>query len=293
MNVLLGVDTLTYHCRLEAEDTSLEEVMEEVAQLGGDFVQMNAHHLRRRSAAEIEDLAGHARGLRLGLTLSGDVVGRAARGDTVQEGTARVSAWLELARRLGSPFARVSSGFYRNEMLGDIQRIRAEQSYVIDALRLATGATTDTTKVLLENHSDFTPNEYIEIVRSVGSDRVGVFLDLINPVSLLLDPLPTIEQLASLAVAGHAKDYRIRSNYVEDKFFRHGFEVQWCYPGEGLADLPALVGALGHARTAAPYFLSIEGLDNHPGVADQRERLSASLSLLRGLVESSFGSTGS
>ena len=30
----------------------------------------------------------------------------------------------------------------------------------------------------------------------------------------------------------------------------------------------------------APYRLSVEGLDNHPGVADQRQRLSASLEYL-------------
>jgi hypothetical protein len=35
---------------------------------------------------------------------------------------------------------------------------------------------------------------------------------------------------------------------------------------------------------AEPYRLSIEGLDNHPGVADQRERLEASLRFLRSFL---------
>lgn len=281
--MLLGVDTLSYHCRLVAGEIGLEAVVDEVAEVGGEFVQLNAVHLRGASDARISELRGRAEAAGLGLTLSGDVVGRARDGEDPSAGARRVEAWLELARRLGSPFARVSSGFYRNELAGDEAAVRAELAYVVDALRLAAAEAPEGVRVLLENHSDFTPGEYVEIVETVGRDRVGVFLDLINPVSLLLDPLPVITELAPLAVAGHAKDYRLESRYVEDGFHRRGFEVQWCYPGEGVADLPRLVGAL---RTAAgaPYHLSIEGLDNRAGVADQRERLASSLRLLRSLA---------
>ena len=281
--MLLGVDTLSYHCRLVAGEISLEEVLDEVAGLGGEFVQLNAVHLRGASDARVEELRQRAGALGLGLTLSGDVVGRARDQEPPEEGARRVQGWLDLARRLGSPFARVSSGFYRNELAGDEAAVRAELAYVVDALRLAAAEAPEGVQVLLENHSDFTPGEHLEIVESVGPERVGVFLDLINPVSLLLDPLPVVTELAPLAVAGHAKDYRVVSSYVEDGFHRRGFEVQWCYPGEGVADLPALVAALPRA-TAAPYHLSIEGLDNRAGVADQAERLGASLGLLRKLA---------
>jgi sugar phosphate isomerase/epimerase len=175
-------------------------------------------------------------------------------------------------------------------MLGQPDRIRAEQRYLIEALEVvsrraeATGVT-----VLLENHSDFTPDEYVEIIESVGMGRIGVFLDIINPVSMLLDPVPVVRQLAPWAIAGHAKDYRLQSNYVEDRFHRRGFDVQYCYPGEGVADLPSLINALVAAQTAPAYHLSIEGLDNHPGVADQRERLASSLAVLRRLIEQAGG----
>jgi sugar phosphate isomerase/epimerase len=290
VEILLGVDTLSYHCRLEGGEISLEQVLHEASELGADFVQLNAYHLRNRDRDGLADLRRLAGDDHLGLTLSGDVVGRAANGDSPGAGADRVMAWIELANRLSSPFVRVSSGFYRNEVLGQPDRIRAEQRYLVDALGLvadraeATGIT-----VLLENHSDFTPDEYVEIIESVGVGRVGVFLDIINPVSMLLDPVPVVRQLAPWAIAGHAKDYRLQSNYVEDRFHRRGFDVQYCYPGEGVADLPSLITALVVAQSTSTYRLSIEGLDNYPGVADQRDRLTSSLAVLRHLIEQAGG----
>jgi sugar phosphate isomerase/epimerase len=285
MDILLGVDTLSYHCRLVEGEISLEEVIRESAELGAAFVQLNAVHVKDRDERGVESLRVLADSLGVGLTLSGDVVGRAGSGDTVAEGAARVQAWVDLAERIGSPFARVSSGFYRNELIQFPEKILAEQRYVIDALRAATENSESTVKVLLENHSDFTADEYVEIIENVDRDRVGVFLDVINPISVLLDPLPVITRLAPWAPAGHVKDYRLVSRYVPDRFHRRGFDVQFCYPGEGVADLPALIGLLRDApERDTPYLMSIEGLDNAPGVADQRERLDASLKMLRDLT---------
>jgi sugar phosphate isomerase/epimerase len=285
MKILLGVDTLSYHCRLAEREISLEEVVRECAELGAAYVQLNAVHLQDYDEAAIDALVRAAGAAGIALTLSGDVVGRANRGDSVAEGAERVKGWVELAERLGSPFARVSSGFYRNELLGHPEQIVAEQRYVTGALQAATEGSSSSVKVLLENHSDFTADEYVEIIQSVDGDRVGVFLDVINPISVLLDPLPVITRLAPWAPAGHVKDFRMVSHYVPDRFHRTGFDVQFCYPGEGVADLASLVGLLRDApERDAPYMLSIEGLENQAGVADQRERLGASLKLLGDLT---------
>jgi len=285
VDIVLGVDTLSYHCRLAAGEISLEDVLREIADLGYTFVQFNAVHVRDRDTAGLEGLRALADDLGLGITLSGDVVGRVGNGDTVDGGVERITAWVALAETIGSPFARVSSGFYRAELFDEPGLIAAEQRYVTDTLRRAVDEVPGTVQILLENHSDFTADEYAEIIEGVGSDRVGVFLDLINPISSLQDPLPVISRLAPLAPSGHVKDFRLVSRYVEDRFHRRGFDVQWCYPGEGVADLTSLVGVLaGSADRAEPYRLSVEGLDNHPGVADQRERLAASLTFLRKLI---------
>ncbi|GEL21979.1 hypothetical protein PSU4_09330 [Pseudonocardia sulfidoxydans NBRC 16205] len=285
MDIVLGVDTLSYHCRLAAGEISLEDVLREIADLGYAFVQFNAVHVRERDTAALVGLRALADDLGLGITLSGDVVGRVGNGDTVDGGVERITAWVALAETIGSPFARVSSGFYRAELFDEPGLIAAEQRYVTDTLRRAVDEVPGDVQILLENHSDFTADEYAEIIAGVGSDRVGVFLDLINPISSLQDPLPVITRLAPLAPSGHVKDFRLVSRYVQDRFHRRGFDVQWCYPGEGVADLTSLVGVLaGSADRAEPYRLSVEGLDNHPGVADQRERLAASLTFLRTLI---------
>ncbi|OLT15460.1 hypothetical protein BJF78_01910 [Pseudonocardia sp. CNS-139] len=284
MSIVLGVDTLSYHCRLVTGDISLEDAMREIADLGASFVQFNAVHVKDRDQDGLEALRALAVALGLEITLSGDVVGRAGGGDDVCSGVERIKGWVELAETIGSPFVRVSSGFYRNELLAHPERIAVEQQYVTDTLRRAVTDVPGDVQILLENHSDFTSEEYTQIIRAVGSDRVAVFLDVINPISALQDPLPVIKELAPLAPAGHAKDFRIESRYVEDRFHRRGFDVQWCYPGEGVADLRSAMAVLAATERSAPYRLSVEGLDNYPDVADQRRRLTASLEVLRSLL---------
>ncbi len=284
MRVELGVDTLCYHMRLVDREITLDEVVREVADLGGRYVQLNAIHVRDYTADDLDRLRATAGERGVSFTLSGDVVGRASRGDTVQEGAARVKTWLELADRLDSPFARVSSGFYRQELAGSPELIRDEQRYIVDSLRIAAAENTSGRRILLENHSDFTPDEYIEIITTVGPDQVGVFLDVINPISVMADPIPTVAALFPWAPAGHVKDYRMASHYVEDGFHRRGFDIQWCYPGEGVADLPALLGVIAQSPREGVYQLAIEGLDNRAGLPDQRERLGPALEPVRGIV---------
>lgn len=276
MNVLLGVDTLTYHCRIEAAEISHQEIFAEAAELGFSFVQLNAYHLRELQPAVLSGLRRVAADTGIHLTLSGDVVGRASRGDTVESGVDRLAGWIEIAEMIGSPFVRCSSGFYRNELMKTPGAIADEQKYVTETLAAAAGRLPGNVQIVLENHSDFTPDEYVQIIEQVGSDRVRVFLDVINPVTMLLDPLPVVERLFPWASAGHVKDFKLVSRYVPDRFHRTGFDVQYCYPGEGVANLDALLGVLAGADRDDDYRLAIEALDSQAGVADQRDRLAAS-----------------
>lgn len=276
MNVLLGVDTLTYHCRIEAAEISHQEIFAEAAKLGFSFVQLNAYHLRDLQPTVLSGLRRVAADTGIHLTLSGDVVGRASRGDTVESGVDRLAGWIEIAEMIGSPFVRCSSGFYRNELMKTPGAIADEQKYVTETLAAAAGRLPGNVQIVLENHSDFTPDEYVQIIEQVGSDRVRVFLDVINPVTMLLDPLPVVERLFPWASAGHVKDFKLVSRYVPDRFHRTGFDVQYCYPGEGVANLDALLGVLAGADRDDDYRLAIEALDSQAGVADQRDRLAAS-----------------
>lgn len=196
-------------------------------------------------------------------------------------GVGRIHAWLERAGALRSPVLRVVSGFYRAELIGEPELIAAERRYVTAVLRAATPAAERAgITLLLENHSDFTVSEYEAIVGEAASERVGVFLDLINPVAALENPIAVVERLAPLARAGHVKDYVFDSIPTDDGYHRRGFEVLYRYAGEGVADLPGLIAALRRGVGERPFHLTVEGLDNRAHVADQRERLAPSLALL-------------
>jgi sugar phosphate isomerase/epimerase len=113
-----------------------------------------------------------------------------------------------------------------------------------------------------------------------------VFLDVTNAIAALGDPVSVVEQLAPLAYAGHVKDYRLRSIQQPDAYHRRGFEVLYCYPGEGVAPLPELIAALSRGVTESAFHLTIEGRENRADVDDQRARIAPSLAHLRLFIKS-------
>jgi sugar phosphate isomerase/epimerase len=288
--ISLGVDTLCWHLLLERGETTVEQVLEDASELGCACVQLNLHHVRARPVSQLAGVRERAEGLGLQLLASGDFLGQARNGDGLEVGTGRVEGWLERAEAIGSPFLRVASGFYRADLFGDPDAIELERRYVAGVLAASLPlAEAMGIRLLLENHSDFTVAEYRSIVDELGRDRMGVFLDLINPIAALDDPVPVVEELAPLAPAGHVKDYVFRSIQTDDAYHRRGFELLYRYPGEGVAPLGELVAALCRGVGRRDFFLTVEGLDNRAGVHDQRDRLRPSLALVRELVESHRG----
>jgi len=282
MTIAVGVDTLCWHMRLASGAIRVERVLEDAASLGVPFVALNLHHVRDRSVAELAPLRGRAGSLGLRLLAQGDFLGSPRRGDDIAAGVARVDAWVERAAALESPSLRLVSGFYRAELADKPELIEGERRYVSEVLaRASERARGAGVRLLLENHSDFTVDEYVRIVRDVGRDRMGVFFDLINPVVTFDDPVRAIERLAPLASSGHVRDFELRSIQQPDHYHRRGFEVLYRYPGEGAAPVAALVTRLAQVVGERPYDLSIEGLDSRADVDDQVQRLGPAIAYLR------------
>jgi sugar phosphate isomerase/epimerase len=285
VTIRLGADSLCWHLRLERGHLSPGKMLEEAAEAGASHVQLNLHHVRRLSNDQLSDLAQRAEILGLRLLASGDFVGAARHGDQVETGANRISGWLDGAAALGSPVLRLVSGFYRTDLADRPDLIALEQAYVVDVLRASVArAQSSGIRLLLENHSDFNVTEYLGILDAVSPAATGVFLDLINPVSMLQDPRPVVTALAPHAYAGHAKDYRFESIPTDDGYHRRGFSVLYRYPGEGVAPHAALLQALKEGVGTREFYLGIEGLDNRHDVADQTERLRASLRFLGELI---------
>jgi len=285
MTIAVGVDSLCWHMRLASGAITMERVLEDAASLDAPVLTLNLHHVRERSVRELRQLHVRAKSLGLRLLAQGDFIGSPRRGDDVGAGVERVDAWVERAAAAESPSLRLVSGFYRAELAGKPALIEAERQYVSEVLaRASENARAAGVRLLLENHSDFTVEEYERIVRDVGRDRMGVFLDLINPVVTFDDPMRAVERLAPLASSGHVRDFELRSIQQPDLYHRRGFEVLYRYPGEGVAPIAALVAKLAQVVGDRPYDLSIEGLDSRADADDQVARLRPALAHVRALL---------
>lgn len=93
-----------------------------------------------------------------------------------------------------------------------------------------------------ENHKDFRSAEYLPFLKALGSDRFAACVDLSNNFALLEDNHEVVEALAPVSAAAHMKDMAIA---VADD----GFLAADVILGEGIHDLPRMIGAL---RKAAP-----------------------------------------
>jgi sugar phosphate isomerase/epimerase len=105
-------------------------------------------------------------------------------------------------------------------------------------------------RLAVENHKDARIEQMLEALQSVGSEAVGMCVDMGNSVSLLEDPAEVIEAYAPYAFSVHLKDVAVRED--ED-----GFLMAQVPLGEGVVDLPRAVKAIAAHRPEANYSLEI------------------------------------
>ena len=93
----------------------------------------------------------------------------------------------------------------------------------------------------LENHKDWTLDEYVGLFKSYSSEYFGACLDFGNNLSLLDDVMETIEQAAPYAKATHFKDVAVAS-------CADGFAMAEVPLGTGILDLGRIVEVLERAQ---------------------------------------------
>ncbi|MCC6587356.1 MAG: sugar phosphate isomerase/epimerase [Bryobacterales bacterium] len=89
----------------------------------------------------------------------------------------------------------------------------------------------------LENHKDWTAEEFVAILKQYPSEYLGVCVDTGNNISLLDDPMEVVEALAPRAFSTHLKDMGVRP-------YEDGFLLSEVPMGEGLLDLKGMVEVL-------------------------------------------------
>jgi 3-oxoisoapionate decarboxylase len=85
-------------------------------------------------------------------------------------------------------------------------------------------------RMAIENHKDWTVEEFLGLLKQYSSPYVGVCLDLGNNISLLEDPMEVVEALAPYAFSTHIKDMGVQE-------YEEGFLLSEVPYGEGFLDL--------------------------------------------------------
>lgn len=195
--------------------------VELAAQHGFNLIQMADNlPLINMSSAELERLAAHVQSFGLEVELG-------ARG--IQGGN--LERHLELSHRFGAALLRVvvDGPDHHPSPAAVVQTLR-------DALPLfeAAGIT-----LAIENHDRFSARTLADIVAMLESPYVGVCLDTVNSFGALEGPGVVIETLGPFVANVHVKDFVVRR-----VAHNMGFTITGTPAGQGMLDLPGLLGSL-------------------------------------------------
>lgn len=152
---------------------------------------------------------------------------------------ARFEADLSAAKESGAAVMRsVCFGGRRYEAFDSAEAFRESADRARASLRLAAPVLKRLgMQLAIENHKDWLVAEMIGLLREVGSDHLGICVDLGNSIALLEEPTAVVEAFAPYAMSVHLKDIAVEM--CED-----GFLMSEVALGEGMLDLPAMAAAL-------------------------------------------------
>ena len=113
-------------------------------------------------------------------------------------------------------------------------------------------------KLAVENHIDYTADECLWLIESVGSPYFGLNFDTGNFLRLLDDPIGGMEKLAQYVFATHIKDLKVRKGVAPNEWFFFSSTPV----GDGLVDNQKLAQLLKEAGYQG--FLAVEVDHLHP-----------------------------
>ena len=104
--------------------------------------------------------------------------------------------------------------------------------------------------VALENHKDWTLEDFLRLLKTYQSEYLQVTLDFGNNISLLDDPYEVIEGLAPYAKSTHIKDMGLLP-------YADGFLLSEVPLGAGMLDLPRIVKTVQKANPNTKFSLEM------------------------------------
>ena len=152
--------------------------------------------------------------------------------------------YIPIARRCGSSVLRA---------VIDTRGFHPDIPEIIDIIRGSAKTLQENRVVLaLENHDRFKAAEFAHIIEAAGPDIAGICLDTVNSFGALEGPDVVINTLIEHVVNLHVKDFRIyRPSH------KMGFIIEGTPAGEGMLDIPGLVGMLKDRRKECNVILEL------------------------------------
>lgn len=100
----------------------------------------------------------------------------------------------------------------------------------------------------IENHKDWTVEDYVAILKKYSSEYLGVCIDFGNNVALLDDPMEVVESLAPYVINTHIKDMGVEE-------YEDGFLLSEVPLGTGICDLKRMVAVVRKVRPNVKFSL--------------------------------------
>jgi 3-oxoisoapionate decarboxylase len=102
----------------------------------------------------------------------------------------------------------------------------------------------------IENHKDWRVDQQVALLQQYSSEYLGVTLDTNNNMSLLDDPMETVEKLAPYTFNVHLKDTAVEE-------YEHGFLLSEVPIGDGMLDMKRMVDTVRRARPDVHFSLEM------------------------------------
>jgi sugar phosphate isomerase/epimerase len=107
----------------------------------------------------------------------------------------------------------------------------------------------------IENHKDWRVDQQVDLLKQYSSEYIGVALDTGNNLSVLDDPMETVEKLAPYTFNVHFKDMAVQETET-------GFLLSEVPLGDGMLDLKRMVETIRRARPDV--YFSLEMITRDP-----------------------------
>lgn len=167
----------------------------------------------------------------------------------------RFEAALRTAKQTGANVARIAIGGRRYEQFSSREQFDEFAARTWKSLQLAAPvADRQRMRLAIENHKDWRIDQMLGMLNRLGSEYVGVCVDTGNSFALLEDPMEVVDAYAPVGFAAHLKDMAVAE-------YEDGFLLADVPLGEGLLDLPEMVGIMRKANPGIKFSLEMSTRD--------------------------------